>query len=75
MADKLAKETNPGGREYGRTCSDNSNGRHKKGTKILGFVKRQRKWELAETGRHLFDFKPKIQFKDRFTVHTKDKLN
>ena len=41
----------------------------KRGAKESGFVKHQRKWELAETRRHSFDFKPKVHFKDRFTTH------
>lgn len=45
----------------------------RKGARDSRMKKWQRKWEAAETGRHLYTFRPEVNIKDRYLKHCNSK--
>ena len=69
-ADMLAKEAAQKTKEKENLPSVISFGDVKEAAKKSGFVKWQEMWEKSEKGRHLFSFRPRVDFKFKNTFES-----
>ena len=72
IADTLAKEAAQEAKQMKEEESVTAMTDIRKGAKESCFVKWQRKWELTEAGRHLFNLRPTVKSKDKFISHSKN---